>query len=44
MIEYNDIKDLIVWNDPVFGNLSLDSIVTGLQESIKKQIKFFYLS
>lgn len=40
MIEYNDIKDLIVWNDPVFGNLSLDSIVTGLQESIKKQIKF----
>ena len=32
--------NIIVWNDPVFGNLSLDSIVTGLQESIKKQIKF----
>ena len=40
MIEYNDIKDLIVWNDPIFGNLSFDFIITGLQESIKKQIKF----
>lgn len=40
MIEYNDIKDLIIWNDPIFGKINLDFIINGLQESLKDQFKF----
>lgn len=40
MIEFNDIKDLIILNDPILGEVSFDSIINALQESIKKQIKF----
>ena len=40
MIEYKYIKDLIIWNDLILGEISLDFIICGLQESIKKQIKF----
>lgn len=39
-VEYNDIKDLIIWIDPLFGEISLDFILTGLQESLKEQKKF----
>ena len=40
MINYNDIKDLIIYNDLVLGDFSLDSIINELQNCIKKQIKF----
>lgn len=40
MIEYNDIKNLLIWKDPILGNVSLDFILTGLQDCIKKQYYF----
>ena len=40
MTEYNDIKDLIIWNDPILGEISLDFIITGLQELLNEQTKF----
>lgn len=40
MAEFKDIKDLIIWNDPVIGEITLESIVNELQNCIKKQIKF----
>ena len=40
MTEYKDIKDLIIWNDPIFGEISLDFIITGLQELLIEQSKF----
>ena len=40
MTEYIDIKDLIIWNDPVMGEINLDYILSGLQESLKKQKEF----
>ena len=40
MVNYVDIKDLIIWNDPVMGEISLDFILSGLQESLKKQKEF----
>ena len=40
MTEYNDIKDLIIWNDPILGEISLDFIITGLQELLDEQTKF----
>ena len=40
MVEYNNIKDLIIWNDPIFGEISLDFIITGLQELLIEQSKF----
>lgn len=40
MIEYNDIKDLIVWNDPILGEISLDFIITGLQQLLNEQKEF----
>lgn len=40
MVEYNDIKDLIIWDDPILGEISLDFIITGLQELLNEQTKF----
>ncbi len=40
MTEYNDIKDLIIWDDPIFGEISLDFIITGLQELLNEQTEF----
>ena len=40
MIEYNDIKDLIIWNDPIIGEISLDFIINALKNCIKSQSKF----
>ena len=40
MVEYNDIKDLIIWNDPILGEISLDFIITGLQQLLNKQKEF----
>ena len=40
MIKYNDIKDLLIWNDPIMGEISLDFIISSLQESVKKQKEF----
>ena len=40
MIEYNDIKDLLIWNDPVLGEISLDFILLQLQNAIKNQKEF----
>lgn len=40
MIEYNDIKDLIIWNDPIIGEINLDFIISSLKESVKKQKDF----
>jgi len=40
MVEFNDIKDLIIWNDPILGEMSLEFIINSLQECIKKQINF----
>lgn len=39
-VEYNDIKDLIIWIDSLFGEISLDCILSGLQELVKKQKEF----
>lgn len=38
--EYNEIKDLNIWNDPLLGTINLDFILNSLQECIKKQIEF----
>lgn len=40
MIEYNDIKDLIIWNDPIIGEISLDFIISALKECVKNQSEF----
>ena len=40
MVEYNDIKDLIIWNDPILGEISLDFIITGLQQLLDEQKEF----
>lgn len=40
MIEFNDIKDLIIWIDPILGEINLEFIINAMQECIKKQIKF----
>lgn len=40
MIEYNYIKDLIIWNDPIIGEISLDFIINALKECVKNQSEF----
>lgn len=40
MINYTDIKDLIIYTDPVVGDMSLDFILTNLLEQIKEQRRF----
>lgn len=40
MIDYNDIKDLIIYYDPIFGEISVDFIVQALQHSLSKQKNF----
>lgn len=40
MLEYNDIKKIIIWNDSIMGEISLGFIISSLQESIKKQKEF----
>ena len=40
MIEYNDIKDLIIRNDPIIGEISLDFIISALKECVKNQSEF----
>ena len=40
MIDYNDIKDLIIYYDPIFGEISVDFIIQALQHSLSKQKNF----
>lgn len=40
MIDYNDIKDLIIYYDPIFGEISVDFIIQALQYSLTKQKNF----
>ena len=40
MIEYNDIKDLIIYNDPIVGDMTLDYILNGILDQIKNHKKF----
>ena len=40
MAEYMNIKDLIIWDDLVFGEISLDFILLQLQNAVKYQKEF----
>jgi len=40
MTEYNKIKDLNIWYDPILGLVNFDFIITSLQNCIKAQKEF----
>lgn len=40
MIKYTDIKDLIIYSDPIIGDVSLDFILTNLIEELNNQKLF----
>ena len=40
MKNYNDIKDTIIYNHPILGDITLDWLLNELQECLKRQIKF----
>ena len=40
MIEYNDIKNIIIYNDPLIGYMTLDEIFNCISYQITNQKKF----
>ena len=40
MVNYNDIKDAIIYNHPILGDITIDYLLNELQECLKRQIKF----
>lgn len=40
MTEYKDIKDLIIYYDPLIGNISIDQLITEIKKSVEEQ-KYF---
>lgn len=40
MIEYNDIKDLIIYYDPLIGSISIDQLINEIKKSVEEQ-KYF---
>ena len=40
MIDYNDIKDLIIYTDAIVGDMTLDYILKGLLDQIESHKKF----
>lgn len=40
MTEYNNIKDLIIYYDPLIGNISIDQLITEIKKSVEEQKLF----
>ena len=40
MTEYKDIKDLIIYHDPLIGDISINQLITEIKKSIEEQ-KYF---
>lgn len=40
MTEYNNIKDLIIYYDPLIGNISIDQLITEIKKSVEEQKHF----
>lgn len=40
LTEYNEIKNLNIWYDPLLGEINLDFILTILQECVNRQKEF----
>ena len=40
MVNYNDIKDAIIYNHPILGDITIDYLLNELQKCLKRQIKF----
>lgn len=40
MTEYNNIKDLIIYYDPLIWSISIDQLITEIKKSVEKQKHF----
>ena len=40
MIEYNDIKDLIIYCNPLAGSISIEQLINKIKNAVEEQ-KFF---
>lgn len=40
MTEYNNIKDLIIYYDPLIKSISIDQLITEIKKSVEEQKHF----